>query len=114
MNKKNLKMKPVGSEYMEQYNALLRYVFQVTDQELHSVGWQEKEIIHAKFPTMKKADVIGWFDNDMLVSQAAVYPMQVRVFDRTYKMGGLTASAPTPSIRTWGSCTSCWNRRSRT
>ena len=29
-NKKNLKMKPVGSEYMEQYNALLRYVFQVT------------------------------------------------------------------------------------
>ena len=42
MNKKNLKMKPVGSEYMEQYNALLRYVFQVTDQELHSVGWQRK------------------------------------------------------------------------
>ena len=33
-NKKNLKMKPVGSEYMEQYNALLRYVFQVTEQEL--------------------------------------------------------------------------------
>ena len=31
-NKKNLKMKPVGSEYMEQYNALLRYVFQVTEQ----------------------------------------------------------------------------------
>ena len=30
-NKKNLKMKPVGSEYMEQYNALLRYVFQVTE-----------------------------------------------------------------------------------
>ena len=28
MNKKNLKMGPVGPEYMEQYNALLRYVFQ--------------------------------------------------------------------------------------
>ena len=36
MNKKNLKMGPVGPEYMEQYNALLRYVFQVTDQELNS------------------------------------------------------------------------------
>lgn len=32
MNKKNLKMKSVGSEYMDQYNELLRYVFQVTDQ----------------------------------------------------------------------------------
>ena len=75
-NKKNLKMKPVGSEYMEQYNALLRYVFQVTEQELSSIGWQEREIIRAKFPTMEKADVIGWFDNDTLVSQVAVYPMQ--------------------------------------
>ena len=60
-------MKPVGSEYMEQYNALLRYVFQVTEQELSSIGWQEREIIRAKFPTMEKADVIGWFDNDTLV-----------------------------------------------
>ena len=33
MNKKDLKMRPVGNEYLEQYNALLRYVFQVTDQE---------------------------------------------------------------------------------
>ena len=33
-NKKNLKMKPVGSEYMEQYNALLRYVFQVTELDM--------------------------------------------------------------------------------
>ena len=33
MNKKNLKMGPVGPEYMEQYNALLRYVFQVTDHQ---------------------------------------------------------------------------------
>ena len=42
MNKKNLKMKSVGSEYMDQYNELLRYVFQVTDQELNSIGWEEK------------------------------------------------------------------------
>ena len=49
-------MRPVGNEYLEQYNALLRYVFQVTDQELSSVGWQEKEIIRAKFPTMQKRE----------------------------------------------------------
>ena len=43
-NNKKLKMKEVGNEYMEQYNDLLRYVFQVTDQELDSIDWEEKEI----------------------------------------------------------------------
>lgn len=47
-------------------------------------------MIRAKFPTMEKADVIGWFDNDTLVSQVTVYPMQGRIFERTYSMGGLT------------------------
>ena len=37
MNQKKLNMRPVSSDYLEQYNALLRYVFQVTDQELSSV-----------------------------------------------------------------------------
>lgn len=102
MNKKNLKMKKVGSEYMDQYNALLRYVFQVTDQELTSIGWEEKEIIRAKFPTMQKADVIGWFDKDTLVSQVAVYPMQVRIFNKTYNMGGLTGVGTYPEYSNQG------------
>lgn len=102
MNKRNLKMRPVGSEYMEQYNALLRYVFQVTDQELNSIGWQEKEIIRAKFPTMEKADVIGWFDNDNLISQVAVYPMQVQIFGKTYSMGGLTGVGTYPEYSNMG------------
>lgn len=96
MNKRNLKMQSVDSKYMEQYNALLRYVFQVTDQELNSIGWQEKEIIRAKFPTMEKADVIGWFDNDTLVSQVAVYPMKVQIFSKQYAMGGLTGVGTYP------------------
>ena len=60
MNQKQLHMQPVSSRYLEQYNALLRYVFQVTDQELSSVGWQEKEFIRARgksagsFPTWKR------------------------------------------------------------
>lgn len=102
MNKKNLKMKPVGVEYMEQYNALLRYVFQVTEQELSSIGWQEKEIIRAKFPTMAKADVLGWFDNDNLVSQVAVYPMRAQVFGHTYRMGGLTGVGTYPEYSNQG------------
>lgn len=102
MNKKNLKMKPVGVEYMEQYNALLRYVFQVTEQDLSSVGWKEKEIMRAKYPTMEKADVLGWFDRDNLVSQVAVYPMQVQIFGKTYRMGGLTGVGTYPEYSNQG------------
>lgn len=102
MNVKHLKMKPVGSEYMEQYNQLLRYVFQVTDQELSAIGWQEKEMIRAKFPTMLKADVLGWFDQDTLVSQVAVYPMKIRVFNKTYDMGGLTGVGTYPEYSNLG------------
>lgn len=96
MNKKNLKIRTVGIECMEQYNQLLRYVFQVTTQDLSSIGWQENEMIHAKFPTMQKANVLGWFDGENLVSQVAVYPMKVRIFNQTYDMGGLTGVGTYP------------------
>ena len=43
--RRELKMKNVGLEHLEQYNQLLRYVFQVTDKELQEIGWEEKEII---------------------------------------------------------------------
>ena len=85
--KKQLKMSKVGLEHLEQYNQLLRYVFQVTDQELQEIGWQEKEMIRAKSPTLERADVIGWFDRDQLISQVAIYPMRVRIFNQTYDMG---------------------------
>lgn len=102
MNKKDLKIREVGSEYLEQYNKLLRYVFQVTTQELSTIGWQEKEILHAKFPTMERADVLGWFDGENLVSQLAVYPMKVKIFSRTYSMGGLTGVGTYPEYSNQG------------
>lgn len=97
-----LKMKKVGLEHLEQYNQLLRYVFQVTDQELHEVGWEEKEIIRAKLPALEQADVWGWFDGDKLISQVAVYPMKVRIFNRTYDMGGLTGVGTYPEYANQG------------
>ena len=101
-NNKKLKMKEVGNEYMEQYNDLLRYVFQVTDQELDSIDWEEKEIIREKFPTFQRAEVIGWFDGDTLVSQVAVYPMKIRIFNKTYNMGGLTGVGTYPEYSNQG------------
>jgi predicted acetyltransferase len=89
-------MRSVENKYLEQYNQLLRYVFQVTEQDLHEIGWQDKEIFRAKSPTLEKADVLGWFDKETLVSQVAVYPMKVRVYQRTYDMGGLTGVGTYP------------------
>ena len=45
--RRELKMKDVGIEYLEQYNQLLRYVFQVTDKDLQDIGWEEEEMIRA-------------------------------------------------------------------
>lgn len=102
MSKKNLKMKPVGIEHLDQYSKLLRYVFQVTENDLHQVGWEDKEIKKMKSPTLKKAHVLGWFDNDNLVSQVAVYPMKVRIFNHTYDMGGLTGVGTYPEYSNQG------------
>lgn len=102
MDKKNLKIRAVGNEYLEQYNQLLRYVFQVTTQELSTIGWQEKEMLYAKLPTMEKADVLGWFDGESLISQVAVYPMKVKIFSETYDMGGLTGVGTYPEYANLG------------
>lgn len=95
-------MSKVGLEHLEQYNQLLRYVFQVTDQELQEIGWQEKEMIRAKSPTLERADVIGWFDRDQLISQVAIYPMRVRIFNQTYDMGGVTGVGTYPEYANQG------------
>ncbi len=100
--KKQLKMKKVGVEHLEQYNQLLRYVFQVTDNDLHKVGWEERDMVHAKSPVLQQADVWGWFDRDKLVSQVAVYPFQVRIFNKTYDMAGLTGVGTFPEYSNQG------------
>ncbi len=102
IKKKQLKIKKVSLEHLEQYNQLLRYVFQVTDRELHQIGWEEDEIIRAKSPILEQADVLGWFDGDKLISQVAVYPLQVRIFNKTYDMGGLTGVGTYPEYANQG------------
>lgn len=99
---KRLKLKKVSMEHLEQYSQLLRYVFQVTNNDLHKFGWEARDMIMAKSPVLEKADVLGWFDGDKLVSQVAVYPFQVRIFDRTYEMGGLTGVGTFPEYSNQG------------
>lgn len=42
----------LDASHLEQFNALLRYAFQVTEEELVQVGWQEDEIKQSKFPIL--------------------------------------------------------------
>lgn len=100
--KKQFKMQKVDVTHLEQYNHLLRYVFQVTNNDLHKIGWEEQDMVHAKSPVLEQADVLGWFYGDKLVSQAAVYPLQVRIFNRTYDMGGLTGVGTFPEFSSQG------------
>jgi predicted acetyltransferase len=97
-----LKMGKVDTEHFQQFNELLRYVFQVTKKDLQMVGWEEREIALAKKPVLDQADVIGWFDGEKLVSQLAVYPFQVNIFGRTFEMGGLTGVGTYPEYANMG------------
>lgn len=99
---KRLKMKKVETIHLNQFNDLLRYVFQVTNHDLQEVGWEDREIALAKLPVLEQADVIGWFDRDKLVSQVAVYPFQIRIFSKTYDMGGLTGVGTYPEYANRG------------
>lgn len=91
-----LKMRRLTTDDTAQYNALLRYAFQVTDSELASLGWNQKEMERSKKPVLKKTESFGWFDGDKLASQISVYPMQVNLFGTMYKMGGVTGVATYP------------------
>ena len=97
-----LKMGKVETRHFQQFNELLRYVFQVTKKELQTVGWEEREIALAKLPVLEMADVLGWFDGEKLISQLAVYPFQVNVFGKTYDMGGLTGVGTYPEYANLG------------
>lgn len=97
-----LSMGKVDTKHFQQFNELLRYVFQVTKKELQMVGWEEREIALAKLPVLEKADVLGWFDGEKLISQLAVYPFQVNIFGHIFEMGGLTGVGTYPEYSNMG------------
>jgi predicted acetyltransferase len=97
-----LKMGKVETKHFQEFNELLRYVFQVTKKDLQMVGWEEREIALAKKPVIDQADVLGWFDGEKLVSQLAVYPFQVNIFGKSFEMGGLTGVGTYPEYANMG------------
>ena len=50
----NYTLRPLTIDDAEEYNALLRYAFQVTEQELAETGWKDDEITQSKFPVLQR------------------------------------------------------------
>lgn len=100
--KKNLVIKKLEIEHLTQFNNLLRYVFQVTNNDLSEVGWEEREMEQEKAPILEKAEVLGWFDEDKLISQVAVYPLKVNIHGKLFDMGGVTGVGTYPEYSALG------------
>ncbi|MCW7752617.1 GNAT family N-acetyltransferase [Desulfobotulus sp. H1] len=95
-------LQPVRLEHLEQFNELLKYVFQVTSHDLQEVGYEKGELIRAKRPILRKADVIGWFDREKLISQLAIYPCEVNIRGTIFAMGYLTGVGTYPEYASMG------------
>jgi len=99
---KKLEMKPVDVMHLEQYDELLRYVFQVDTADLEESGYEDKELQQAKRPILKRSEVIGWFNDEQLVSSLSIYPCKVNIHGQTYDMAGLTGVGTYPEFANQG------------
>lgn len=98
----SLEFRKLAADDLMEFHDLLRYAFQVTRDDLIQVGWEDEEILKSKSPILDKADVFGWFDQDKLVSQIAVYPMQMNIHNVIYDMGFVTGVATYPEYSSKG------------
>lgn len=96
MSDDNLRIHRLSTDHLEQYDDLLRYAFQVTEKDLTDSGWENDDIRQSKFPVLEHASVLGYFDRDILVSQFAVYPMEMNIHQVIYPVGFVTSVATYP------------------
>ena len=102
MVKSNFHIRELTSDDLNQYNALLRYAFQVTEKTLQEYGWEKDDIKQSKFPILERADVWGCFDGDTLVSQFAVYPLDMNIHSIVCPIGFVTSVATYPEYSGMG------------
>jgi predicted acetyltransferase len=101
--RKKLTIKQVGLKYLDQYNELLRYVFQVTQRQVIESGYKDGELIRSKRPILQEAEVFGWFtEKDELISQICIYPFHVNIHGKIYNMGGVTGVGTYPEYANLG------------
>lgn len=102
-NHQDLELKAVDEKYLDQFNDLLTYVFQITESDIEESGFENKrEMIRSKKPILELSKVFGFFDGDQLISQIAIYPCEVNIHGRLYKMGGVTGVGTYPEYMNHG------------
>lgn len=89
-------IRDLTTDDLDQYNALLRYAFQVTEQDLINAGWRADEIKQSKFPALDRADILGCYDQETLVSQFAVYPLNMNIYHAIFPIGFITSVSTYP------------------
>ncbi|WP_312497340.1 GNAT family N-acetyltransferase [Enterococcus sp.] len=90
-------IRPVEEQDVDQFNELLSYVFQITESDIEESGYENKrEMIKSKRPILELSKVFGWFNEDQLISQIAVYPCEVNIHGTLMKMGGVTGVGTYP------------------
>lgn len=92
----DFRTRKLTTDDLDQYNALLRYAFQVTEMDLKKAGWKDDEFIQSKFPILERADVLGCYDGEQLVSQVAVYPIEMNIYGRIVPIGCVTSVSTYP------------------
>lgn len=94
------KIRVLTKDDAEEYNALLRYAFQVTEADLAETGWKDDEIKQSKFPVLERADVLGCLNiidkKEELVAQFAVYPLDMNIYGERYEVGFVTSVCTYP------------------
>ncbi|WP_086348028.1 GNAT family N-acetyltransferase [Candidatus Enterococcus clewellii] len=101
--RKQLELKPVGEEYLDQFNELLSYVFQFTESDLEESGFDNKrEFVRSKRPILELSKVFGWFHENKLISQISIYPCRVNIHGTIYEMGGITGVGTYPEYANHG------------
>ena len=96
MDTDGLAIRSLTTDDLERYDALLRYAFQVTEEDLMKAGWRDDDISQSKFPVLERADVIGFFDGEDLVSQIATYPLRMNIHGAVYDIGHVTSVTTYP------------------
>ncbi|PAF48326.1 GNAT family N-acetyltransferase [Helicobacter sp. 12S02232-10] len=89
-------IRDLTTDDIDQYNALLRYAFQVTEEDLINAGWRDDEIKQSKFPVLERADILGCYDGENLISQFAVYPLKMNIYNMIYTVGFVTSVSTYP------------------
>ncbi|WP_078392768.1 GNAT family N-acetyltransferase [Shouchella patagoniensis] len=92
--KDQLEMRQVTSEHTQDSIDLLKYVFQVTHQDVSQIG--ESQLARWKKPMIEECSVMGWFSKNKLISQMVVYPFSVNIHGQPFKMGGVTGVGTYP------------------